>query len=109
MTDRLLTTSVPARSHQLAQQRLDFVLSILLRGHRNLQSKLARAVNDMESGERPAPWAIQSNPDGYVSPSDLEAPVLMPARPICHDLPLTSRIPFPSIHNTIDSKDSTNG
>lgn len=109
MADQLLTTSVPARPHQFAQQRLDLVLSVLRRGHRNLQSKLARAVDQMESCKRPVPWTIQSNPDGYVSPSDLEAPVLMPACSLCHALPLTPSPPSLSIHKTITLRDSSHG
>ena len=75
-----LTISAPIGSHQLAKESFSFLTSVLAGVHRNVQAYLTRSVQDVECGKHALSGSIQGNSNDYVSPSDLEAPILIPAR-----------------------------
>ncbi len=97
MADQLLT-STPVSPHQLAKQRFNFVSRVFAGSHRNVQANLTRSVDHLEASKRAFPGAIQRNSNGYITRSDLEVPILVPADFFCHALHLQQNLSFLSIH-----------
>lgn len=97
MADQLLT-STPISPHQLAKQRFNFVSRVFSGSHRNVQANLTRSVDQLECSKRAFSGAIQRNSNGYIAPSDIEVPILVPADFFCHALPLEQELSFLSLH-----------
>ncbi len=97
MADQLLT-STPVSPHQLAKQRFHFLTSVLAGVHQNVESCLTRSVYQVERGKDALSGSMQGNPNDYIAPSDLEAPILIPARFSCHASTPKQQFPFLSIH-----------
>ncbi len=97
MADQLLT-SAPVDSHQLAEQRFRFLTRIFAGVHRNVQAYLAWTVDHMERRKHALAGSIQGNANGYIAPSDLEAPILKPTRVSGHASIPKPQFPLLSIH-----------
>lgn len=67
----------PARPQQLRKQRLYLFLRIGTRRDRDFQAVSTRTIDQVKSGERPAPLLIHGDPGCHLAAPDIEAPIFL--------------------------------